>query len=104
MLRQLMTKVPNYFQQLSDGQMRKLREELKSVFDDRNKLAHGDLFVDVKDWTVRLRYYEDGTKYLTVTEAFLNGIIERASRSRQTLFQLHSQFGTDLQTMQVSVS
>lgn len=104
MLRQLMSTVPEYFTGLSEGDAKKLREELHSLINDRNKFAHGDLFVDGRDRSVLLRYYEGGTKYMTVTEQFLNDLLERAFRTRETLFSLHSSFGTDLQTMQVSVS
>jgi hypothetical protein len=104
MLKQFMTSQPGYFAELTEPLLKKLREELHSLINDRNKFAHGDLFVDARDDSVLLRYYEAGTKYAKITEAFLNDLIGRAFRSRETLFKLHARFGTDLTTMQVSVS
>ena len=104
MLKQFMTSKPDYFAELAEPAGKKLREELHSLINDRNKFAHGDLFVDASDHSVLLRHYEAGTKYAKVTDAFLNDLIGKAFRSRETLFKLHSRFGTDLKTMQVSVS
>ncbi len=103
MLKQFMSSEPNYFSQLSAEEAKKLREELHALLNDRNKFAHGDLMVDASDYSVAIRYYESGTKYMKVTNEFLNQLIGRALRSREVLFNLHQSFGTDLQTAVLSV-
>ena len=99
MLRALMSAVPSYFEQLLEDDKKTLRKEIHALIEDRNKFAHGDLFVNVPEsYVVDLRYYEDGTKYLRITDHLLNELLARALRCRQTLWTLHSHFGTDLQT------
>jgi hypothetical protein len=102
MFRKVMSSVGPYFEQLSDDDGETLRRDIKMLIEERNKFAHGDLIVDVaEDYAVKLRYYQDGTKYLRVTDVYLNDLLARALRSRETLFVLHTRFGTDLQTMVV---
>jgi hypothetical protein len=99
MLRRLMVSVPKYFETLSDNEGKTLRDEIKKLIEDRNKFAHGDLFVNVsEDYAVELRYYEDGSHFLRITEQGIAESLARALRCRETLWKLHHNFGTDLQT------
>lgn len=99
MLRELMSAEPSYFEQLLEGDKITLRNEIHALIEDRNKFAHGDLIVNVpENYAVDLRYYEGGTKYLRITDQVLNESLTRGLRCRDTLWKLHSNFGTDLQT------
>jgi hypothetical protein len=84
MLKQLMQTVPTYFSILDSSRSSSLRSDIKDLFDDRNKFAHGDLFVELQNRSMRLRYYEAGTKWVTVDQEFLERLIGRALRSRET--------------------
>lgn len=99
MLQRLMAAVPSYFTLLSDSDGKILRKEIHQLINDRNKFAHGDLFVTVSEnYAVDLRYQENGTQYLRITEQTVTESLSRAWRCRETLWKLHSNFGTDLQT------
>ena len=99
MLRRLMSDVPAYFDLLSAEAASNFRKDLKDVIGQRNKFAHGDLIVDVgNNYGVLLRYFEDGTKYLPVTGDVVEDVLSKALECRKTLWDLHSRFGTDIQT------
>jgi hypothetical protein len=102
MLRKMMSEVSWYFGSLSEADGSTLRTDIKTLIEERNKFAHGDLIVDVaNDYVVVLRYYQDGIKYLRITDQLLNDLLEIAQRCRETLWNLHKRFGTDIETMVV---
>jgi hypothetical protein len=99
MLRRLMSATPAYFKLLSDAEGKALRDEIRRLIEDRNKFAHGDLFVNVREnYVVEIRFYDDGTQFLRVTDQTVTESLARALRCRETLWKLHHSFGTDLQT------
>lgn len=99
MLRQLMSAEPSYFKQISEDDGKTLRDDVKRLVEDRNKFAHGDLFVNVpEEYAVDLRYQKDGTQNLRITDQTVAESLSRALRCRETLWMLHKNFGTDLQT------
>ncbi len=99
MLRRLISASPAYFKGLSDAEGTTLRDEIRRLIEDRNKFAHGDLFVNVlENYAVELRFYTDGTQFLRVTDQTVMESLSRALRCRETLWKLHHNFGTDLQT------
>ena len=94
-----MSATPAYFKLLSDAEGTTLRDEIRRLIEDRNKFAHGDLFVNVlENYAVELRFYEDGTQFLRVTDQTVTESLSRALRCRENLWKLHHNFGTDLQT------
>jgi hypothetical protein len=103
MLGMLMKSEPPYFASLDEQSAKELRADIKDLNDDRNKFAHGDLFVDARNNSVVLRYYESGTKYLVVNSTSVGSLLTRAARARERLWALHSKFGTDLCAAQLSV-
>lgn len=103
MLRTLMGSEAAYFSTLDSQSAKELRSDIKDLNDDRNKFAHGDLFVNARDNPVVLRYYEAGTKYVTVDSTSVDSLLVRAIRARERLWALHSRFGADLRAAQLSV-
>jgi hypothetical protein len=95
MLKRLVDTFPEYFKILNNEQLTELKRDIKELMDDRNKFAHGDLFVDGQEFHVELRYYENGTKWLQVNHDYFNGLIEKAFRSSKSLQNLHKTFKSD---------
>lgn len=97
MLGQLMSAAPEYFETLAEEERKRLRTQIKELNEHRNKFAHGDLFIDARDVSAMLRHYNNGTKFLTVTDAFISTVLADARWSRQTLLDLRRRF--DLATI-----
>ena len=103
MLKQLMETVRDYFSPLNESQQKSLRKDIYELFNDRNKFAHGDIFVNAQDLTVWLRYYEAGTKFIAIDQPFLERLFGCALLAKDELLKLHNQFEPSIDTGALSI-
>ena len=89
MLRRLFDLEVSYFASLSDTDGKELRRDLRKVISDRNKFAHGEMFVDANNLAVTVQYFEDGTKTKEVNESWVSEMLLRSHEVRDTLMKLH---------------
>lgn len=70
---------------LSDAERKQLLTSLQRLMNDRNKFAHGDLYVDVQSGQILLRYFEGGQKQMYLDERHIEEILGNAESAHALL-------------------
>ncbi len=70
---------------LSDGERKALLSSLQRIGNDRNKFAHGNLYIDVRDGRPLLEYYEGSKKQEYLSDASVEAVLDNASATHVLL-------------------
>jgi hypothetical protein len=89
MLSQMFEMFPKSFDFFSPEESKKLRQHINNIVLERNIFAHGNMFIDARDGSITIEYYQGGAKREKIEEKRIRDTLKQCISSQKMLFKLN---------------
>lgn len=80
---------PKSFDFLTPDDSKKLRQDINELVLERNIFAHGNIFIDTRDGSVLMEYYQGGIRKEKIDEERIQSILEKCKSIDRLLVELN---------------